>query len=69
MCSEDQLGGSGSGDPTAIGYEMHRRQLADMTAAILEDRDPVVRGEDGLPCLEVIAAVYRSAETGLPVSI
>ncbi len=69
MRAEDQLGGSGSGDPSAIGFEMHRRQLADFTEAIVHDRRPFVTGPDGRPCLEAIAAVYESARTGQAVSL
>ncbi len=69
MCAEDQGAGSGSADPTAIGYEAHRRQLADMTQAILEDREPRVTGADGRHCLEVISAIYASARSGGPVRL
>ncbi len=64
LMAEDQGGGSGSKDPMAIGFEMHRRQLADMSAAILADRQPTVTAADGLHCLEVICAIYESAKTG-----
>ncbi len=64
MIAEDQLAGSGSSDPTRIGCEMHRRQLADMTAAVLEDRLPAITGVDGRPCLELIAGIYASASKG-----
>jgi UDP-N-acetyl-2-amino-2-deoxyglucuronate dehydrogenase len=69
MRSEDQAGAGGSADPTAIGYEAHRRQLADMTAAILEDRRPFVTGADGRPCLAAICALYESARTGKTVKL
>jgi predicted dehydrogenase len=37
--------------------------------AVEGDRDPVATGLDGLRQVEVIEAVYESAETGEPVSV
>jgi UDP-N-acetyl-2-amino-2-deoxyglucuronate dehydrogenase len=67
--AEDQLGGSGSADPGAFGSEMHRRQLAEFTAAIIENRAPQLSAEDGRECLAVIAALYESAATGRSVRL
>jgi predicted dehydrogenase len=64
MRSEDQAGGSGSADPTDIGFEAHRLQLADMTSAILQNRRLFVTGADGRLCLAAIRAIYESARTG-----
>lgn len=44
-------------------------EFEDFTKAIIEDRDPAVTGEDGVRCLEVIDAVYKSAQTGMPVEV
>lgn len=60
-----ETGSGGAGDPTAIGWEGHRRQLADFVEALAEDRDPLVNGSEARKAVAVITAVYRSAESGL----
>ena len=42
---------------------------ADFIRAIVDDRDPVARGEVGLRCLEAALAAYESAVTGRTVSL
>jgi len=59
----------GSADPAAIASEGHRRQIADMIEAIRENRDPVVTGPEGRKSLELVLAIYRSAEQGQPVKL
>ncbi|MFC1537767.1 Gfo/Idh/MocA family oxidoreductase, partial [Gemmatimonadota bacterium] len=41
-------------------------QLAYFVDCVLEGKEPAfgIRGEDGLACVEIIDAAYRSAETG-----
>jgi UDP-N-acetyl-2-amino-2-deoxyglucuronate dehydrogenase len=60
---EDSLG-SGSQDPKGFSYEMHRRQIVDLVQAVTEDRAPAVEGAEGRKAVEVIRAIYRSAEAG-----
>ena len=43
--------------------------LAEFVAAVREDREPAITGEDGLRAVEIVAAAYRSIETGQPVRI
>lgn len=45
----------------------HERQIEDFLAAIREDRDPLITGEDGRKTVEIITAVYRSQRDGRPV--
>ncbi len=45
------------------------RQAEAFVAAIKEWREPVTTGEDGLWSLEVVLAIYRSAETGETVTL
>ncbi len=59
----------GSSDPSAISYEYHRRQLADFVKAIETGGTPLVDGREGRRAVEVILAVYRSAETGKIVEL
>lgn len=49
-----------------LSLDSHLRQYEDMAAAILEDREPVVNGEEALRTLEVIFAIYESARSGRP---
>jgi predicted dehydrogenase len=44
-------------------------ELAEFAAAIREGRDPAISGEDGLPTLQIIDAVFESARVGKPVSL
>ena len=44
-------------------------EISDLLAAIREDRDPLVTGEDLVRALEVIDAAYESAATGRRVTI
>ncbi|MCQ6264074.1 Gfo/Idh/MocA family oxidoreductase [Fictibacillus sp. WQ 8-8] len=61
--------GTGATDPGSIEGNSHRLQLVDMIEAIKEDREPLVNGEEGIKPLEIILAIYESANTGKPVEI
>ncbi len=62
--------GSGAADPLAnLKSEGHRRQIEDFVQAILEDRSPAISGDEGRRAVELIQAIYRSAETGQAVSL
>ncbi len=62
--------GSGAGDPLAnLKSEGHRRQIEDFTNAILENREPAIGGHEGRRAVELIQAIYRSAETGQTVQL
>lgn len=69
MLMLEESGGSGSADPMAIGYELHRRQLVDLVEAIREDRPPAIDGAEAYKALEIILAIYRSAQTGIAVQL
>lgn len=56
-----------SSEPAAISGFSHRIQILDMINAIHEDREPFINGEKGLKPLEIVLAIYKSAETGQPV--
>ncbi len=60
-----ETGSGGAGDPSAIGFEGHRRQLADFVQALSEDREPFINGIEARKSVAVITAIYRSAESGL----
>jgi predicted dehydrogenase len=44
-------------------------ELAEFCAAIIEDREPCVTGEDGVRVLEIVDAAVESGRTGQPVAI
>ena len=56
-------------DPAAISQNAHRAQFLDMIEAVREDREPLVNGEEGRKPLEIILAIYRSAQTGEKVTL
>ena len=45
----------------------HRLQIQDFLQAILEDREPMVSGEEGRKTVEIFTAIYRSQRDGQPV--
>ncbi len=60
---------AGASDPRGITHIGHRDQLADFLEAIDEDRPPLVDGREGRKSVEIIRAIYRSAETGTVVTL
>lgn len=61
--------GSGAADPQAITNEGHVAQIRDFCRAIIENREPMINGEEGRKPLEIILAVYQSAQTRKPVKL
>lgn len=55
----------GAGD-TSVG---HFLQIQDMADAVLEDREPVIDGEQALHSLAVVQAIYESERTRGPVEV
>jgi UDP-N-acetyl-2-amino-2-deoxyglucuronate dehydrogenase len=60
---------AGASDPRGITHVGHRDQLADFLQAIDEGRPPAVDGREGRKSVEIIRAIYRSAETGAAVRL
>lgn len=58
------LPGADSG--TSVG---HFLQIQDMAQAVREGRNPVIQGEDALPSLAVVQAIYEAERTGKPVDV
>ncbi|NLG53308.1 MAG: Gfo/Idh/MocA family oxidoreductase [Clostridiales bacterium] len=64
--------GSSSGthnDPTSFDISGHVMQLTDMTDAIISGRMPAINQFDGKKPVEIILAIYESAETGKTVML
>jgi len=68
MLSLERDLGSGSSDPQGIGYELHRRQIADLIEAIREDRPPAVEGVEARRAVEIILGICESAQKGTIVT-
>ncbi|MFD2671394.1 Gfo/Idh/MocA family protein [Marinicrinis sediminis] len=47
----------------------HRMQIQDMARAVLEQRPPIVTGEDGRHSLEIILRTYQSSRTGQEIRL
>ncbi|MDR3635249.1 MAG: Gfo/Idh/MocA family oxidoreductase [Isosphaeraceae bacterium] len=60
---------AGASDPRGITHVGHRDQLSDFLQAIDEDRAPSIDGREGRKSVEIIRAIYRSAQTGHEVAL
>jgi predicted dehydrogenase len=57
-------GGAGANDPKAIGHAWHRANLEEAVAAIRSSKQPAVNGAEGRKAVELILALYQSAQAG-----
>ena len=57
----------GAATPTAISNDGHIRQISDTIRCIREGRQPLSGLADGRRAVDVILAIYRSAEEGRPI--
>jgi UDP-N-acetyl-2-amino-2-deoxyglucuronate dehydrogenase len=62
-------GGGGASDPAAIGHHGHAAQFRDFVDAVRKDRPPVIDGREGRRSVEIVLAIYKSAETGRAVRL
>ncbi len=56
--------GQSFSDPTALACTQHQRQIEDLLEAIEQDRDPLVTGSEARKAIEIIRAIYLSAQRG-----
>jgi len=56
-------------DPPSVYGQSHKAVIADMIAALHEDRQPQTQGREGRKSLALVLAMYESARTGQPVAI
>jgi len=62
--------GIGADDPaTGVTGDRHVPNFVDFLAALDEGREPLVSGPESRKSVEIILAVYKSAETGQPVEL
>jgi predicted dehydrogenase len=55
---------AGASDPAAISHVGHARQLTNFVRAVETGSPPLIDGREGRKAVEIILAIYRSAETG-----
>ncbi len=56
-------------DPPSVYGTSHRAVIADMIAAVREDREPKTNGPEARNSLALVLAMYESARTGEPVHL
>ena len=61
--------GGGAADPSAIGHAAHLQQFEEILAAIKNGTVPQIDGIEGRRSVEIILAIYKSAETGKTVKL
>ena len=54
-------------DPSTINRDTTHIQVKDMIEAVLENRDPLIKGSEGRQAVEIVNAIYESARTGKEV--
>jgi UDP-N-acetyl-2-amino-2-deoxyglucuronate dehydrogenase len=67
--AEHRSTGGGASDPSAIGHHGHALQFADLLDAVKKGRTPAVDGSEGRRSVEIILAIYKSAEIGKAVKL
>ena len=68
MAGKTETGG-GAADPSAIGYHGHTAQFKDVLRAIKTGTRPAVDGPEGRKAVEIILAIYKSAESGRAIHL
>jgi UDP-N-acetyl-2-amino-2-deoxyglucuronate dehydrogenase len=68
MAKQKSTGG-GASDPAAIGHHGHAKQFQDFVDAIRKQRAPAIDGHEGRRSVEIILGIYKSAESGKPVTL
>ncbi|GHT21966.1 oxidoreductase [Planctomycetales bacterium] len=66
---KQKSGGGGASDPSAIDFSGHAKLFANMLAAIDGKEQLAVDGSEGRKSVEVILAIYKSAEAGQTVKL
>lgn len=61
--------GGGAADPAAIGHHGHTAQYQNLIDAIGSGTAPLIDGAEGRRSVELITAIYRSAQSGQPVNL
>lgn len=67
--SEDDHGSGASSPLAGMGANNHKKQYDRILDAFINNRKPVVSGEESLKSLAVVEALYRSDETRTPITL
>ena len=57
-------GGGGAADPRAISFVGHQRQFEDVLKSLRSGTPPMIGGGEARKTIEIILAIYQSAQTG-----
>ena len=60
----DKTVSTGSANPMAIDYKLHKNQISEIVQNILQGSAPAVDGREALKSLALIEAIYQSSESG-----
>lgn len=70
MLSLEQIDSSGAQHPTEkVTHDAHREQIIDFIEAIINDREPAISGDEARKSVEIVRAIYQSAQEGQAVSL
>jgi predicted dehydrogenase len=64
-----QSGSGASADPAAINYHGHKAQFGDIVNALSAGKKPAIDGLEARKAVEIILAIYQSAESGKEVKL
>lgn len=56
-------------DPVAASGSSHTQVIKEMIDAIKQDRDPATSAQEGIKSLQIVEALYKSAESGKKVNL
>jgi predicted dehydrogenase len=59
----------GVSDPAAISFYGHQKQMEDLLLAIENGQRPLIDGTEGRKSVEIVLAIYQSAQTGAVVHL
>lgn len=66
---EETETGGGTADPMSIDYTLHRHNIADFLDSLSSAGEYMLDGGEARKAVEIIEAIYQSADIGRPVSI
>jgi len=69
VVDDGALGGGAGSEPMAFSHEHHRAMIGDFLDAIESRRNPLVTGREALKVHRLIAALLRSAATGMNADV
>lgn len=65
----EHASGGGAADPMAISYAGHQYQIEDLLRAVRTGQKPLVDAREGRKSVEIVTAIYKSAQTGQLVKL